>query len=81
MDIRDSMQCMLTDEFKNTRNGDMEPRSSTYEVHMNPTSPAVKLPCKVACGMHTQVAAFVLKKKKKKDVHLRLRHMGVCGNL
>lgn len=74
---------MLTDEFKNTRNGDMEPQSSIYEVHMNPTSPAVKLPCKEACGMHTQVAAFVLEKrrKEKKDVHLRLRHMGVCGSL
>jgi hypothetical protein len=44
----------------------MEPQSSTYEVYMNPTSPAVKIPCKEACGMHTQVAAFVLEKKKKK---------------
>ncbi|KAL9388041.1 hypothetical protein Peur_021165 [Populus x canadensis] len=60
----------------------MEPQISTYEVYMNPTSPAVKMPCKEACGMHTQVAAFVLKKKKeKKNVHLRLRHMGVCGSL
>jgi hypothetical protein len=33
---------------------------------MNPTSPAVKIPCKEACGMHTQVAAFVFEKKKKK---------------
>jgi len=44
----------------------MEPQSSTYEVHKNPTSPAVKMPCKEACGMHTQVAAFVLKKKRRK---------------
>jgi hypothetical protein len=51
--VIDSMQCKLSDEFKNTRNGDMEPQSSTYEVYMNPTSPAVKMPCKEACGMHT----------------------------
>uniref|UniRef100_A0A2K1YCM6 Secreted protein n=1 Tax=Populus trichocarpa TaxID=3694 RepID=A0A2K1YCM6_POPTR len=57
--VIDSMQCKLSDEFKNTRNGDMEPQSSTYEVYMNPTSPAVKMPCKEAC-------AFVLEKKKKK---------------